>query len=965
MRKYYRGLFIIVFALSFTKTFGQDIKKKLSEKWVDSVFNSLTEDQRISQLILLRVSSISNNGVVFYEDKIADAIKKYNIGGIVLFQGSPVQQATLVNKFQSLSKTPLLVTIDGEWGLGMRFDSIKPLNQQIMMGAVNDGRLAYDYGRLVAKQMKRAGIQVNFAPVVDINNNPNNPVINFRSFGEDKYKVALLGVQYMKGMQDNGILACAKHFPGHGDVAVDSHLDLPVINKSMLQLDSLELYPFKEMIKEKVGSIMVAHLYVPAIDSTVNTATSLSKKNVTDLLKNQLGFKGLVFTDALEMKGVAKFFPGGTISIQSLIAGNDILCLPENVDTSITLIKEAIAKNQLTWQDINSKCKKVLAVKYAYGLSAWKPINTLNLTQDLNKGISEMRKSIAESAITLLSNSDKKYIPLEINKIKHQTAFIEIGNTIENIFSKRLKQDYDADIFYFDYKQPSDSIEGFISKMKDYRSIIVGIHNYRNYPSNNNFGISASSISLVNKLENLHPIIFVFGNPYAIKNYCGANNLVACYDDDDITQNSAADYLEGKFYAKGTLPVTVCDRFHFGYGIIKPNLLPVSENQTIAGSYKFKEVDSLMADAIQQEGMPGGVIAVVKDGSLIFEKAYGTFNYDKKEKVDVNTIYDLASMTKICATTLATMKLYGDKKLSLHKTLGDYLPWIRGSDKASITIESILLHEARLVPDINFEKKYKNLLSIEQDEEHNLRIADNIYNSKEWPRIFNGLINSSKLLPETKYVYSDISMILMGEVIEAITGQKLNEYVQQEFYTPLGLMNTSFKPLNRFAKDKIAPTEVDHDYRNQQLQGDVHDPTSAFLGGVAGHAGLFSDAYDIAVIMQMLLNGGILNGQRFLDSSTIQLFTAYNSTISRRGLGFDKPEKDNALKPYPYPSHGASPLAFGHTGYTGTAFWVDPKYNIIFIMLTNRVNPNDSNKFGKMYVRLHVHDAIYKALGLN
>ena len=955
-------LFYAIMMLEVSSTYGQKIDR--SKKWVDSVFNSLTDEQRIAQLMLLRVSSITKNGVVFNTDKIAESITKYNIGGIVLFQGSPVEQVKIVNQLQAVSKTPLMVSIDGEWGLGMRFDSVQTLNQQIMLGAMNDGAIVYKYGKLVADQMKRAGIQVNFAPVVDINNNPNNPVINFRSFGEDKYKVAVYGVQYMKGMQDNGILACAKHFPGHGDVSVDSHLDLPVINKSRSSLDSLELYPFKEMIKSRVGSMMVAHLFVPSIDSTLNTATSLSKKSVTNLLKNELGFKGLIFTDALEMKGVAKFFPGGTISIQSLIAGNDMLCLPENVDTSIYLIKQAISDNRLSWDDIYSKCKKVLETKFQYGLAKLAPVKIENLTTDLNKNIPQMRRIVAENAITLLSNTDKKYFPLLLNNIPHKIAYVGIGLNKANEFSKRIQKDYNADIFNIDFKLKEDSISKIIATLKNnYSAIIIGIHNYRSYPSNN-FGISEASLSMYNELKKLNPILFVFGNPYAIKNYCDAPNLVACYDDNEITQQTAADLLEGKIYAKGSLPVSVCERFQFGAGISEPNLIPVSPDLALNITQKFHAVDSLVNDAINQEATPGAVVMALKDGKMVFQKAYGTFNYDKADKVQLQSIFDLASMTKICATTLSVMKLYGEKKLTLNKTLGDYLPWTKGSDKASITIEELLLHQARLLPDINFDKKYKDLLSDHEDDDHMLRVADNLYNSNSWNENFNQQIKTSKLYPETKYVYSDISMILMGEVVEAITGQKLNEYVQNEFYTPLGLMSSGFKPLNRFPKDRIAPTEIDHYYRNQHLQGDVHDPTAAFMGGVAGHAGLFSDAYDIAVIMQMLLNGGKINGHKFIDSSTIQLFTAYNSNISRRGLGFDKPEKDNKTKKDPYPSHMASPLTFGHTGYTGTAFWVDPKYNIIYIFLSNRVNPNDSNKLGKMNVRPNIHDAIYKALGI-
>src|SRR5487761_2056122 len=405
---------LTIFLLSAIRsvTFSQIQQNTRAQHWADSVFNTLNDDQRIAQLMVLRESSYTKDGPVYYDSLIADAITKYNIGGICLFQGGPVQQAKFINYFQSIAKTPLMVCIDAEWGLGMRQDSVIPLNHQMMLGAMQDPSIISAYGKLVGIQCKREGIQVNFAPVVDINNNPANPVINDRSFGEDKYKVARFGVAYMKAMQDEGVLACAKHFPGHGDVSVDSHLDLPVINKSMQQLDSLELYPFKKMFAAGVGSVMIAHLYIPAIDSTANTATSLSKNNVTGLLRNKLHFNGLTFTDALGMKGVAKYFPGGEIAAQSLIAGNDMLCLPEDVATSIAKIKEAIDSNKLSWNDVYAKCKKVLEYKYLYGVANVKPVDTINLTNDLNAGINDIKKLVAENAITVLSNKNKEFFPL-------------------------------------------------------------------------------------------------------------------------------------------------------------------------------------------------------------------------------------------------------------------------------------------------------------------------------------------------------------------------------------------------------------------------------------------------------------------------------------------------------------------------------------------------------------------------
>ena len=544
--------------------------------WADSVLNSLNEEQRIAQLMVLRLSSydFKTKTPIYFDSLVAEKVKQYNIGGICLFQGGPVKLAGIVNNLQGLAKTPVMVCIDAEWGVGMRlFDSVQSLPKQMMLGAVQDKKIIYLYGKLVAEQCKRLGITVNYAPVVDINNNPDNPVINDRSFGEDKYKVAAYGIEYMKGMQDAGIMACAKHFPGHGDVAVDSHLDLPVIKKSLAQLDSLELYPFKEIFKAGVGSVMIAHLYIPSIDSTPNRATSISKKNVTELMRNKLGYQGLTFTDALEMQGVQKFFPGGEASVQSIIAGNDMLCLPVDVEQTIQKIKDAITNKQLSWDDINYHCRKVLLAKYQYGGEKIAAVNTENITTDMNKGIPEMKKLVAENAITLLNRKDSTSFPL-MKAESEKIAFVGIGISSENDFTKRLKADYNADVFYFDYKQNSSRIASLVAQLKSYKKVIIGIHNYNRKPENN-FGISAAAIDLAKQLqEQTNSYTFVFGNPYVIKNFCNASNLIACYEDDPIIQNTAADFLQGKFAAKGKLPVTVCEQYKFGSGITTGFFLP-------------------------------------------------------------------------------------------------------------------------------------------------------------------------------------------------------------------------------------------------------------------------------------------------------------------------------------------------------------------------------------------------------
>ena len=898
--------------------------------------------------------------------RVTDDIKRYNVGGLCFFQGGPVRQANLTNYYQSIAKTPLMITTDAEWGLGMRLDSVTKFPYQLTLGAMNDAELVYNMGVAVGEQCKRIGVNVNYAPVVDINNNPDNPVIGYRSFGEDKNKVTEYGVAYMKGMQDAGILACAKHFPGHGDVAVDSHLDLPVINKSLDQLDTLELVPFKAMIKAGVGSIMIAHLYIPAIDNTANKATSISKNNVTGLLKDRLGFEGISFTDALEMKGVTKFFPDGTISVEALIAGNDMLCLPASVQESIEAIKKAIRQKKITWNEINEKVRKVLAAKYQLGLNKWEPVNTDNLLTDLNEKTNKIRYEAAIRSITLLRNGTNTIPVIPGDKI----AYVGIGCTDLNDFGSRLKDDLGADTYLFSYNDSLKFADSIVASIKrsNYKSVIIGIHDYSLRPSNN-YGISYNATALFKALQPYNATTFVFGNVLALSNFCTAENLVACYQDDDITQHTAADLLEGKIVPRGTLPVSVCG-FKYGegtvYGGIKPARAVLKKNGP-------EIIDSIANDAISQGVFPGCVVLALHKGKILYSKAFGNYEYEPSPTVTTESIYDLASVTKVSATTIAVMKLYEEKKLNLKKKLADYLPWVRGTNKAGLEIDDLLMHQAGLVPYISFYKETldpltgrpnKSIYSSISKKGFTTRVANDLYLRDDWRDTLLSRIIKSPVSHRHMYVYSDNDFILLGKVVEMITGMPLDKYVEKEFYRKLGMTTTGFKPLQRFSPDKIVPTENDNFFRQQLLHGDVHDEGASMFGEVAGHAGLFSDAYDLAKLYQMLLNNGVYNGKRYLKPETIRLFTSYQTGISRRGLGFDKPEKDNAKRDDPYPCLGASPLTFGHTGYTGTCVWVDPKYDLIYIFLSNRVYPTRENsKISQLNIRSKIQEELYQMIG--
>jgi beta-glucosidase-like glycosyl hydrolase/CubicO group peptidase (beta-lactamase class C family) len=936
-----------------------------ADKWVRKKFRKLSKDERIAQLMVIRAHS--NLGADHVKE-VTDLIRKYNVGGLCFFQGGPVRQAQLTNMYQSIAKTPLMIAIDGEWGLGMRLDSVINYPRQLMMGAVPDAKLIYEFGLAVGEQCRRMGIQVNYAPDVDINNNPQNPVINDRSFGEDKYKVALYGVQYMKGMQDVGVMASAKHFPGHGDVSVDSHADLPIINKSRAQLDSLELYPFREMIKAGVGSMMIAHLSIPSIDTTTNLPTSLSSKNVMGILRNELGYQGISFTDALEMQGVAKFFPKGDASVMSLIAGNDMLCLPGDIPGSIAKVRQAIDEGKLSWEDINARVKKVLLAKYHLGLHDLKPIGTTNLVNDLNAKTAAIKTRLSAEALTLLRRNNSSLLPLKANKI----AYVGIGISKANAFATRLQNDFKADLFFFGNKETSARAEEIKTALRGYDAVVVGMHAYSRRPANQ-YGISEATMKLLQDLQQNNSITFVFGNPYAIQYICQSQNLVACYEDDETTQLAAADLLLGKIQPVGKLPVTVCDNFHFGDGIFYSSYFPAASPESVGmKSDILKRIDSIANNAVDSAAAPGMVVLVAKDGKVVYNKAFGYTNSDHAEAMRTDMVFDLASVTKISATTVAVMKLYEEGKIDLEKTLGDYLPWVNGSDKSGLKLKDILLHQAGLNPFIPFYREVidtatglpkPQYFAVRPEAGFSYRVAEGLYLRNDWNDTLYARILKSKLTKQGAYVYSDNDFIFLGKIVEAVSGQPLNEYVHNTFYAPLGMTTTTYRPREIMPLSQIIPTEVEQHFRRQQMHGDVHDEGAAMFGGVAGHAGLFSNAYDLAKLYQMLLNGGELNGTRLLQKSTIDKFTAYSSNTSRRGLGFDKPEKDNATRKEAYPSRSVSAETFGHTGFTGTCVWVDPKYNLVYIFLSSRVTPTRNNtKFGRMNVRPNVQEVIYQAL---
>jgi beta-glucosidase-like glycosyl hydrolase/CubicO group peptidase (beta-lactamase class C family) len=953
--------------------FFRGFSQNEAQKWADSVYEKLTDEERIGQLIVVRLSKIDpkTKKRVPLTDQVEAYVKKYNVGGVCLFQGSPTEQAMWMNRLKKMARTPILFSIDGEWGLSMRIpDSIIPLPRQMMLGALSDSSIVYEYGKVVANQCKRMGIQMNYAPVIDVNNNPNNPVINDRSFGEVKEKVARFGIQYIKGMEDNGVMACVKHFPGHGDVAVDSHLDLPVINKSLEELEQLEFYPFRKAFEAGVSSAMIAHLYIPSIDNRSNRATSLSKNNIDTLLRQEFKFNGLAITDGLEMKGVKKFFPDGELAVEAIMAGNDLLCIPDSVPQVVEKLMEAVKANRITAKEIETHCKKVLLAKYQFVLQNNDTVALQNLTSDLNKEVPVLREKIAEQAITLVSKEDALFFPLDVEKHRNKLAYVAVGIKSPNAITKQMESTFGASVFYFDFNvKNKDSI----ARMKDslirnYQAVVVGIHQINRAPANN-FGISNEAVTLVRELqEKTKALTIIFGNAYAAKNWNYAPNLVVAYEDDSIVQKTMMRLLLGKINYRGVLPVTVSDNLKSGKGIFAQQRLMQYElpSAYIAQSDAAIQLDSTVEDAIKKKALPGCVVLATKNGKVIFEKAYGHHTYLQEQLVQTGSIYDLASLTKILATTLAIMRMYDEGCIDLNRAISHYLPEIEHTNKANIPLYQLLLHEGGLIPYIPYYKETLDdkgnasdayFTSINKDCNHIL-VAEDLYIDERFIDTFYQRILSSEVSDSGKYVYSDNDFILLGKIVERQSGLSLDEYCKKYFYVPMGLNSISYLPLDKMRYERIIPSTKETGFRNKELRGYVHDQGSAIMGGIAGHAGLFGNAYDIACLMQMLIDKGTWGDKKYINKETIEKFTAYQGK-SRRGLGFDKPEKDNETRAEPYPSALCSSQTFGHTGFTGTCVWADPKEEIIFVFLSNRIY-QDQGVFKTLNLRSKVQDCVYR-----
>jgi len=965
--KYFLSYFSLFFLLfnTYSQSPLSTLDSENQKKWVDSVYNSLTIDQKIGQLFTIWVATKEGNEKM---NEISEIIKKNHLGGLIFSLGNVKDQAIAVNNFQSISKVPLLIGMDAEWGIGMRLDDAFSFPFNMTLGAIKDDSLVYKVGKRIGVHAKRLGVHINFAPVTDINTNPKNPIIGSRSFGEDKLNVTKKSLAYLKGMQSQGIMGSAKHFPGHGDTSSDSHKTLPIINFSSKRINDIELYPYKELIKNNLSGVMVAHMEVPSLERSPRLPSTLSKNIVTKILKKKLKFEGLVITDAMDMKGVVDFNKDQSADVSALLAGNDVLLMPDNLDQSTISIKKALNKGKLTEKRLAISVKKILMAKYKAGLNKLNDIKLENLKSDLNTEEDKLLfEKLAKNSITLIKNENQL---LPIKDLTKKIAYLKMGDSNSDEFFKMLNHYNKVD----NIKSDDYQIEKLIKILDPYDLVIIALHKSYKSPFED-YRFSKDEIKVIELIsEKKNVILDVFAKPYALMDLDLKNiqSIVVSYQNNDVFQNVSSQIIFGAISAKGILPVSIGKNFPVNTHI-KSNVLnrlsyshPKNQGFNIN---KLKKIDSIALFAIKKKMIPGAQILVAKNGDVIYNKSFGNKTYESSNKVKWDDLYDLASLTKILSSVPLIMNEYELDNLNLDTTLSDLLPNMDLKEKENLSIKEMLSHQAGLFPWIPFYKKtidsltYKpmsNWYRSSKEDGFSIKVTEDLFLKNVFLDTINVNIINSNLSDNKSYVYSDLPYYFIKSFLENKNKKDLDDQLKKKLLLGLGANRTTYNPTLSFSKNKIVPSEIDNYFRNTTLHGYVHDMGAAMQGGIGGHAGLFSNSNDVAKIMQMYIQGGYYGGIRFFKSSTIDDFNTcyFCDNNNRRGIGFDKPQLDDSK-----PTCGCVPMSsFGHSGFTGTYTWADPENKLVYVFLSNRTYPTMENRMLYKYnIRTEIQRVIYES----
>jgi beta-lactamase len=963
-------LLLIALILPFGTSFSQSpllaTDAKAQQKWVDETYQKMTLEEKIGQLFM--VSAFSSHIGTKRVEEMKEMIKKYHIGGIIFSKGGPKRQARLTNEYQSLSKIPLFMAMDAEWGLAMRLDSTFAFPWNMTLGAIKDNQLIERTGKRIGLHCKQLGMQFNFAPDIDINTNPDNPIIGNRSFGEDKENVAQKGIAFARGMQSVGVLGSAKHFPGHGDTAKDSHKTLPTISFTAERLDEVELYPFKRLAKEGIASVMVGHLNVPALEPKKGLPSSLSSAIISQLLKKKLGYEGLIFTDALGMKGVSEYLPVGEVEVEAFLAGNDILLMPANVAKGVEAMKKAYHNKRISEARLALSVKKILMAKYKVGLTSFSPLDEKTITEGLHTAQDDLlTEELFENALTVAQNKEH-ILPLK-NLEKRKIAYVKFGNDSGWTFYSALRKYAEVTLI-----EPKNETQLY-DEVAPYETLIIGFHKPDKTPWDA-YKFSENELKWLEHLAKKKKVILtIFTRPYAMLDVKHLNNIEAivfAYQNHKVAQEKAAQLLFGAIEGKGVLPVSAHPQLPVGTSLSTTKLgrlgygLPESVGIEAA---KLARIDSIAQEAIVQKMTPGMQVLVAKNGKVVYRKNFGTLDYNLANPVNDETIYDLASLTKILATLPELMRLYTKGDFKPVDTFADLLPKLKDTNKAEMTMKEVLSHYAQFQSWIPFflrtldanKNPLPEFYSTTRSDEYPTQVAKDLYLREGFADSIYKRIDDSDLIKDKKYLYSDLPYYYFKKFIEKKEKKPLEELVQKHFYRPLGAHRLTYLPLERFPADNIAPAENEKTFRNQELRGYVHDQGAAMLGGVGGHAGLFGTADDVAKLMQMYLQQGYYGGDWLLQPQAIKLFNTcfYCTDGNRRGLGFDKPQLGKAG-----PTCGCVPMdSFGHTGFTGTFAWADPTNEIVVVILSNRTYPSSENKLLiTKLIRQRIQEVVYSAM---
>ncbi len=930
-----------------------DLESK--SKWIETTLKRFTLEKKIGQMIMSKAYGYYYSSQSDEYHRLEHLVKEHKFGSLIFMQGDVYETAQMINRMQELSDVPLLIGSDFEWGPAMRIRRSTRFPEAMALGAARDTVLAYQMGKAIGQESRAIGVHQNFGPVADVNSNPDNPVINTRSFGENPELVADLANAVMLGLTSEGVIATAKHFPGHGDTQTDSHLNLPVISVSRGRLDSVELLPYKKIISAGIPSIMIAHLEVPAIQQNEIEPATLSKLIVTDLLKNELGFRGLVVTDAMEMGALVNAYGSDSAAVRAIEAGVDLMMILPDEDGAVEAIANAVTIGRIPESRIDQSVRKILGLKWDLGLVENRFVDLNNVRNVVaTPEHLQLAKRIARNSITVLKNDSllpfvrfgsKKILNVIVSDAEQYRTEIQRTSSpwpnepVGDYFTVQLRKRYsNVESVRLDPSSNKMDIDSILKKVKTSDIILCPLFTKARSGSGK-FGLQQSLIDAVDSMLVLKkPTVFIaMGSPYVLSSFPQAGAYMCSYSDCEASTEAVIEALFGEIPTKGKLPVTIPNMFAYGDGI---DLLQTVLRKDIPANAGFSDegfskIDSVMRKAISDSAFPGAQLCVVKDGALVYNKSFGMLEYSSNSpRVNSSTMYDIASLTKVVVTTSCIMKLYDEGKLRLEDTVAHFIPEFVNHGKENITIRNLLMHSAGLPP---FKLFY---LTCKTPEE----VLDSIYHTN--------LIYP----PGDSTVYSDFGFIILGKIVEAVSGVSLDVYARKSLFVPLEMEQTMYSPPSSYIKN-IAPTEVDTVWRKKLIWGTVHDETAALLGGVAGHAGLFSTASDLAVFMQMMMSRGSYGGRQLLKPETVELFTTLADTKSRRALGWDT----KTMNGYSTAGSLFGPKSFGHTGFTGTSLWADPEKKIFVILLTNRVNPTRNNTKIQQ-IRPAVHDAVVRAL---